>query len=113
MGEYPRHFSMDHTVGEHSPPSTLSYFIVYGALILLLVLTVVVSRIDLGGWSVAISLSIAMVKAALVVLYFMHVLYSSRLTKLVIVAGVVILVILYYLLLADYLTRSWVGTIPR
>ena len=104
---------MDHTVGEHSLPSTLSYFIVYGALILLLVLTVVVSRIDLGGWSVAISLSIAMVKAVLVVLYFMHVLYSSRLTKLVIVAGVVILVILYYLLLADYLTRSWVGTIPR
>jgi cytochrome c oxidase subunit IV len=104
---------MDHTARGHGPSSTRTYYIVYLALILLLVLTVVVYRIDLGGWSPAISLSIAMVKAVLVVLFFMHVLYSSRLTKLVIGAGLVMLLILYYLLMSDYFTRGWVGTIPR
>jgi len=55
----------------------------------------------------AIAISIALVKAALVVLYFMHVRVSTRLTKLFAVMGLLWLAILFSLTLNDYLTRSW------
>jgi cytochrome c oxidase subunit 4 len=60
-----------------------------------------------GGLNVIAALAIATFKAVLVVLYFMHVRYSTRLTWAVVVAGVFWLGILLVLTFSDYLTRSW------
>lgn len=86
--------------------STKLYFGVFAALMVLTALTVAASRIDLGGLNVFVALVIAITKAVLVVLFFMHVRYSSRLTQLFVSAGFFWLVILLTLTLSDYLTRG-------
>jgi len=70
-------------------------------------LTIWVATVDLGPLNVVLALVIATLKAALVVLYFMHARYSPGRTRLVIVAGLFWLAILLVMTLADYLTRSW------
>jgi cytochrome c oxidase subunit 4 len=70
-------------------------------------LTIWVATVDLGPLNVVLALVIATLKAALVVLYFMHARYSPGRTQLVIVAGLFWLAILLVMTLADYLTRSW------
>jgi cytochrome c oxidase subunit 4 len=60
-----------------------------------------------GQWNVIIALTIAVVKATLVVLYFMHVRYSSRLIWVVFTSALFWLAILFALTLSDYWTRSW------
>ena len=71
----------------------------------LLVLTVVAARIDLGHWNVPIALAIAGVKAVLIVLFFMHVRYGSPLVKLFAAAGFFWLVIMFVFIASDVLTR--------
>ena len=88
------------------------YYGVAAALFVLLALTVGVARIDLGEFNVAAALLIAVVKAVLVVLYFMHVRYSSRLTWVFVGAGVFWLLILIGLTLSDVLTRGWLPVPP-
>jgi cytochrome c oxidase subunit 4 len=86
-----------------------------GVLVILLVLTLVTWRIsfaDLGPWSVFTAILIAAVKATLVVLFFMHVLYSSHLTRLIIVAGLFFFGILLALTLTDYLSRGAIAGEP-
>ena len=56
------------------------YFLIFGALMVLTAITVWVANLDLGRWNAIVALSIAVLKATLVVLYFMHVRYSSKLT---------------------------------
>jgi cytochrome c oxidase subunit 4 len=70
-------------------------------------LTVWASFIDLGFWNPIIALAIATTKATLVVLYFMHVRYSSKLTMLTVVAGIFMFLTLVSLTLADYISRAW------
>ena len=70
-------------------------------------LTVWVAFYDLGPLNVLVALGVALTKATLVVLYFMHVRYSSRLTQIIVVTGFVFLVIFITLTFADYLTRGW------
>jgi cytochrome c oxidase subunit 4 len=94
---------------EHESASPRVYYLVYAALMILLVVTVAVAELELGRWGLLIALLIAMVKAVLVVLYFMHVYYSSRLTWLFAAAGFVWLGILLALTMSDYLSRGWVG----
>ena len=77
------------------------------ALLLGTALTVWASFIDLGFWNPIIALAIATTKATLVVLYFMHVRYSSKLTMLTVVAGIFMLLTLVSLTLADYISRAW------
>lgn len=84
------------------------YFVIFGALMVGTALTVWVANYDLGRWNAIVALSIAVLKATLVVLYFMHVRYSSKLTWVFIGAGLVWLVILFAFTLSDYLTRPWV-----
>jgi cytochrome c oxidase subunit 4 len=57
--------------------------------------------------NVIIALTIAVIKATLVVLYFMHVRYSSRLIWVVFTSALFWLVILFALTLSDYWTRGW------
>jgi cytochrome c oxidase subunit 4 len=70
-------------------------------------LTVWASYVDLGFWNPIIALAIASTKAVLVVLFFMHVWYSSKLTKLTVFAGVFTFLILISLTLTDYISRAW------
>jgi cytochrome c oxidase subunit IV len=87
------------------PRST--YYAIFAVLMVMTLITVWVSSIDLGALNTVVALGIAAFKATLVVLFFMHVKYSTRLTKLVAIGGVYWLGILLALTLSDYLTRSW------
>jgi cytochrome c oxidase subunit 4 len=83
------------------------YVVIFFALLVGTALTVWASYIDLGFWNPIIALAIATTKAALVVLFFMHVKYSSKLTKLTVFAGVFTFLILVSMTLADYISRAW------
>ncbi len=83
------------------------YVFIFVALLFLTGITASVAYLDLGALNAVIALTIAVTKAVLVALYFMHVKYSPQLTKLVITAGVIWLAILLAITLSDYLTRDW------
>ena len=85
------------------------YYAIFGALLVLTYLTVAVSRVDLGRLNTVVALTIAVTKAVLVVLFFMHVRHSSRLTKLVVVGGFVWLALLIGLTMADFVSRVWIA----
>ncbi|MGB3564879.1 MAG: cytochrome C oxidase subunit IV family protein [Thermoanaerobaculia bacterium] len=89
--------------------SVRTYFLVFIALMVLTAITVWVSFQDFGAWNDVVALTIAVIKASLVVLFFMHIYYSTRLSKLVVVSGLVWLFILIGLTLSDYLSRGLVG----
>jgi cytochrome c oxidase subunit 4 len=73
-------------------------------------LTVFAATVDLGMWNTPVALLIAVAKALLVVLFFMHVKYSSRLVSLAVGASILWLLLLIVGVVADYLSRGWVGT---
>jgi cytochrome c oxidase subunit 4 len=96
-----------HAEHEHHIVSPRVYLTIVLALLLGTGLTVWASFIDLGPWNPVIALAIACTKAVLVVLFFMHVKYSSKLTKLTIVSGIFIFLALISMTLADYMSRAW------
>jgi cytochrome c oxidase subunit 4 len=85
------------------------YLLVFAALMVGTAITVWVAFFDLGPWNDVTMLTIAVAKATLVVLFFMHVRYSGRLIALTVGSGILFLLILLALALADYLTRGWVA----
>ena len=91
----------------HVAPKSM-YYAVFAALILGTALTVGVAFIDLGAMNNVLMLGIAITKALLVVLFFMHVRWSSRLTWVVAASGFFWLLILFGLTMTDYLSRGWV-----
>ena len=86
---------------------TRIYYTIFGILMLCTYLTVQISVLDLGPLNVIAALAIAVFKAALVVLFFMHVKYSTRLTWAVVLGSVFWLGIMLALTMSDYLTRAW------
>ena len=82
------------------------YFAVAAALMVLLALTYAAAQIDLGPFNIVVALAIAFTKAILVVLFFMEVKWSSRLTWVVAAAGVLWLALLLGGTLDDFLTRA-------
>lgn len=86
--------------------SRSTYYKVTAALMVLLGLTVGVSFVPLGSFGVVAALTIAGSKAVLILLYFMHVRYSSRLTMLLAGAGFFWLLILFALTFSDYVSRN-------
>ena len=82
------------------------YFLVFAALIVLTVVTWLVAQIDLGWANDVVALTIAVTKALLVLTFFMHLRYSTRLTVLTALAGFFWLGILIVLTLNDYFTRG-------
>jgi cytochrome c oxidase subunit 4 len=96
--------------GHVSPKSV--YYAIFGALMALTAITVAVAFVPLGALNFPVAISIAITKATLVVLYFMHVKYSSRMTKMVVGIALFFLMTMFGLTLTDYLTRDWV-TGPR
>ena len=91
-------------MSEHVVPTRV-YYTIFGVLMVFTVITVQVAFVDLGRLNIVVALAIAVFKATLVVLFFMHAKYSTRLTQLVIVGGLFWLVILLALTFSDYLTR--------
>ncbi|MFL6228600.1 MAG: cytochrome C oxidase subunit IV family protein [Pyrinomonadaceae bacterium] len=95
-------------MSEHIVPRK-TYFGIFAALIVLTVVTYFASLINFGSDAIntAVALAIAVTKATLVILYFMHVRYSSRLTWIVIASGFLWLAIMIGLTLSDFLTRNF------
>jgi cytochrome c oxidase subunit 4 len=96
--------------GHVSPVRT--YIAIFGALMVLTAITVAVAFVHLGSLNFPVALAIAITKATLVILFFMHVKYSSRLTKLICGTAFFFLLILFGLTMTDYLSRGWF-TSPR
>ena len=94
-----------HTHGHISPISV--YLAIFGALMVGTALTVFAAFIDLGVFNFTVALTIAVVKATLVILFFMHVKYSSHMTKLTVLVGVFFLIILLALTMVDYASRGF------
>ena len=93
-----------------SPLST--YLTIFGALMVLSAITVGAAFVNLGSLNPVVALAIAGLKATLVILYFMHVRHSSRLTKLTVVLSLFFVAILFAETLLDYATRGWLNYIP-
>jgi len=83
------------------------YYTIFGLLMFCTLLTVQIAFMDLGPLNAIAALVIATFKATIVVLFFMHVKYSTRLTWAVVLGSVFWLGILITLTMADYLTRAW------
>ena len=83
------------------------YYTVFGSLMALLGATLAIAYIHLGKLNMVAALSIAVIKAVLIILYFMHVRYSSRLLWIFVCAGFFWLGILFALSFSDFLTRAW------
>jgi cytochrome c oxidase subunit 4 len=98
---------------EHHIVPKRIYFLVFLALIVLTWVTTIVSTIDLGALNIYVALSIAIFKASLVVLFFMHVKYRSRLTKMILLCGLYWLLLLLFIAMADLWTRGWMGVPGR
>jgi len=91
---------------EHAHPTPGLYVVIIGILFALTFATYAIAFVDLGIWNPVVALTIAVIKAVLVILFFMHVRYSSRLTKVTVGAGFFWLLIMITLSLSDYLSRS-------
>lgn len=105
------------TEHEHHIVSPVIYLAILGCLLVATGLTVWASFIDLGEWHIVpgitlfwnpvVALAIACTKMILVVLFFMHVKYSTRLTKLTVATGLIMFLVLVGMTMADYFTRAW------
>jgi cytochrome c oxidase subunit 4 len=100
----------DHENGQHIASPKI-YITIFAVLMLCTFLTVEAAKADLNshfpGLNVVVALTIAVLKASLVVLFFMHARYSPKRTQLVIVASVFWLAIMLFMTMSDYISRSW------
>jgi len=92
---------------EHHIVSPKVYLTIFLALLACTALTVAASYVEMYAWNAVVAIAIGCFKATLVVLFFMHVKYSSKLTKLTVGAGVFTFLILVGMSLSDYFTRAW------
>ena len=86
-----------------------TYFLIFAALLVLTAVTVAVAYLDLGPLNTIVAMSIASIKATLIVLYFMHARYGSRLVWVFLGCGVLWLGVLLSLTMSDYVGRGWTG----
>lgn len=94
--EYPHH--------TEEPPMR-AYYMIYGALMTLLILTVWVNYLDIGRWALPAALTIAVLKAILVIIYFMHLRTTGKLMWLWFVCGFVWLGMMLFGVLTDVVMR--------
>src|SRR5215471_17010756 len=91
---------------EHAHPTIPLYLGIIATLMVLTCATWAIAFVDLGIWNPVVALTIAVTKAVLVILFFMHVRYSSKLTMLTVAAGFFWLLIMITLSLSDYISRT-------
>jgi cytochrome c oxidase subunit 4 len=92
---------------QHHITSPVVYVVVFLTLLGFTALTVGASYIEMGLWNPIVALGIGVVKATLVVLFFMGVKYSTKLTKLTVCAGLFTFLALVSMTLSDYISRAW------
>ena len=83
------------------------YWAIWAALIFFTGLTVFAASIELHVFNIVVALLIATIKGTLVVLFFMHLRYSTKLTMVTVIAAIFFLLIMFSLSMTDYLTRAW------
>jgi cytochrome c oxidase subunit 4 len=96
-----------HAVGHIVSPRI--YVFVFLGLLGFTFTTYGVSMLDLGPFNALVAITIAMIKSMLVLLFFMHVKYSPKMTKVTLFAGFCFLLILLALSMTDYISRPWTG----
>ena len=92
---------------EHHIVKPAEYAMVFGALLLGTLLTVLAAYKDMGLFNPVIALAIACSKAVIVILFFMHVKYQSRLIKMTVASGFFTFFVLIVMTLSDYISRAW------
>ena len=112
MSEHEQHFHDPSNVvnpehSEHHIVSPFQYMLVFGSLLLGTALTVIAANIDMGVFNPIVALGIASTKAVIVILFFMHAAYQSRLIKMTIGAGFFLFLVLVTMTLTDYISRAW------
>lgn len=95
----------------HVSPISL-YITIFLALMVLTGVTVAAAFVNLGQFNFLVAMIIAGFKASLVIWYFMHVKYASKLTKLTVATGLFFLAILLGLFLVDYGSKAFTGMPP-
>jgi cytochrome c oxidase subunit IV len=96
-----------HAEEEHHIVGPKTYITIYFALLIGTALTIAASFAEWGAWNPVVALLIAVIKASLVVLFFMHIKYSSKLMKLTVGAGLFTFLVLVGMSLSDYISRAW------
>jgi cytochrome c oxidase subunit IV len=91
--------------GHVIPKST--YFLIFGSLLALTALTTGIAFVDLGPWNTVVALVIAGCKASLVLLFFMHLRWSTQLNRIVWLSALLWLVILIGITSIDFFSRNW------
>ena len=92
---------------DHHIVTPAQYSMVFVALLIGTVLTVLAAKKDLGVLNPIIALGIACTKAVIVILFFMHVKYQSKLVKLTVISGFFTFIVLITMTLTDYISRAW------
>ena len=105
--EHEPHEHTDHAA-DHVVPIRV-YVVIFLALMVLTGLTVLASELDLGRFNMIVALTIAVTKALLVILFFMHVWYSPRLIMVVLATAFFWLAVLIVITMSDVVSRGWLG----
>jgi cytochrome c oxidase subunit IV len=92
---------------EHHIVGPKTYGLILLILLCLTALTTGIAFVNLGVFSPIAAIGIAVLKATLVILFFMHVKYSSRLVKLTVASGFFTFLVLITMTLSDYMSRAW------
>ena len=92
---------------EHHIVTPKTYGIVFATLLTFTGLTVWAAFINLGVFNPIIALAIACAKAVIVILFFMHVYFQSKLIKMTVASGIFTFLILITMTLSDYISRAW------
>ena len=92
---------------EHHIVGPKTYAIIFVTLLTFTGITVAAAFVNLGILNPIVALAIASTKAVIVILFFMHVYYQSKLVKMTVAAGFFTFLILITMTLTDYISRAW------
>jgi cytochrome c oxidase subunit 4 len=93
--------------GEHHIVGPRTYLLVYITLLVFTGITVAAAFVNLGIFNPIIALAIASLKGVIVILFFMHVFFQTKLIKMTVAAGFFTFMILITMTLSDYISRAW------
>ena len=93
--------------GEHHIVTPKTYSLVFAALLIGTAITVGAAYVDLGIFNPVVALAIACTKAVIVIFFFMHVFFQSKLIKMTVAAGFFTFLVLVIMTLSDYISRAW------
>lgn len=96
----------EHDYVGHIIPTRI-YVAIWVILMVLTGTTVYAATVELGVFNIVVALLIATIKGTLVVLFFMHLRYSTKLTMVTVIASIFWLFILFSLTMTDYISRAW------